>query len=97
MANRCEITGKRKLRGNRVSHANNKTPHYQLPNIQERALYIPELKTRFRVRVSTAGLRTLDKRGGLSRFVVETPAEALSPRLRQLRRAILSSKSSAIA
>lgn len=86
MANVCEITGKRKLRGNRVSHANNKTIHYQQPNIFERAIFIPELKRRVKLKLSTAGLRTLDKIGGLSRFLMQAEAESLSPRFRQLRK-----------
>lgn len=90
MANVCEITGKRKLRGNRVSHANNKTIHYQEPNIRERSLFVPELKQWVRIKVSSAGLRTLDKLGGLSRFLIKSEAIALSPRLRQLKKTLQS-------
>lgn len=89
MANICEITGKKQLRGNRVSHANNKTIHFQQPSVLDRALFVPELKSRFKVRISNAGLRTIDKVGGLSRYVVQSSPETLSPRLRQLRKVLL--------
>lgn len=96
MANICEITGKRKLRGNRVSHANNKSIHFQQPNIQHRAVFIPELGTTYRLKVSTSGLRTLDKVGGLSRFVVRADPETLSPRLRQLRKVLIAHAASPV-
>jgi len=89
MANTCEITGKKKLKGHRVSHANNKTIHFQQPNIQERRLYVPELGRKVKVNVSTNGLRTLDKVGGLTRFLIKAKPENLSQNLRNVRKLIL--------
>lgn len=89
MANTCEITGKKKLKGHRVSHANNKTIHYQQPNIHERRIFVPELGQRIKIRISSAGLRTLDKVGGLSRFVIRSKPQALSPTLRRLRKTLI--------
>ncbi len=89
MGKHCEITGKTRLGGHRVSHANNKTKHFQEPNIQTRSLYIPELDSRFKVKISTHGIKVLNKIGGLSRFVVKSDPEGLSPRLRGLRKSIL--------
>ena len=91
MANICEITGKRKLKGHRVSHANNKAIHFQQPNIQQRWILIPELGTRFKLNVSTRGLRTIDKYGGLARFIIKTKSDKLPPRLLKLKK-ILSTK-----
>lgn len=88
MACICEITGKRGLSGNTVSHANNKSRMKQYPNIQKRSFFIPELKVRFRVKVSNHGLRLLDKRGGLAQFVRSATMATLSPRLRRLRRSL---------
>lgn len=88
MANICEITGKRKLKGNRVSHANNKAIHFQQPNIQQRWILIPELGVRFKLNVSTRGLRTIDKFGGLARFVIKTENEKLAPRLLKLKKVL---------
>ena len=89
MANICDITGKKQLRGNRVSHANNKTIHFQQPSVLDRALFIPELKLYFKLRLSNAGLRNIDKAGGLSRYVIKADPETLSPRLRSLRKVLV--------
>ncbi len=89
MSNVCEITGKKRLRGNRVSHANNKSIHFQLPNIQIRKIYIPELKRSITLKLTTNGLRTLDKVGGLSRFVLKKDPTQLTPELRKIRKEII--------
>ncbi len=89
MGKHCEITGKARLRGNRVSHANNKTHHFQQPNIQTRSLFVPELGSHFKVKVSTRGLKILGKAGGLSIFLVSAAPEKLTPRLLRLRKTIL--------
>ena len=85
----CDIIGKKRLKGNRVSHANNKTIHFQQPNIQERRLFVPELGLSYRLRVSAAGLRTLDKFGGLAQFIRKTPPEKLSTKLKQIRKVLV--------
>lgn len=89
MANVCEVTGKRKLKGNRVSHANNKKIHFQQPNIQERRIFVPELGQKVSIKVSTSGLRNIDKAGGISRFLIKADPEKLSANLRQVRKLIL--------
>jgi large subunit ribosomal protein L28 len=63
MSQRCSITGKGPLSGNRVSHAHNKTRRRQLPNLQRKRIYVPELDRTIRVRISTRALRTIDKKG----------------------------------
>ena len=63
MSKVCQITGKKGLSGHRVSHANNKSNHVQQPNLQKKRIYVPELKRFVKVRLSTKGLKTLDKRG----------------------------------
>jgi large subunit ribosomal protein L28 len=89
MANVCEITGKTRYKVNRVSHANNKSKHYQQPNIQERRIYVPELGLKVKIKVSTSGLRTIDKHGGLSRYLVKAKPEKLSTSLRRLRKVLI--------
>ncbi len=66
MARRCALTGKKPLTGNRVSHSNRKTKRRQLPNIQSKRVYVPELGRSVRVRISTRALRTIDRKGLLS-------------------------------
>lgn len=63
MSRKCQLSGKKPLVGNRVSHANNKTKHRQLPNIQTRSIFVPELKRKVKLRISTRALRTIDKKG----------------------------------
>ena len=89
MANVCEVTGKRKLKGNRVSHANNKSIHFQQPNNQTRWILVPELGVRVKLNVSTRGLRTIDSDGSLARFVVKSNINKLSPRLLKLRKTLI--------
>ena len=66
MSQRCSITGKGPLSGNRVSHAHNKTRRRQLPNLQRKRIYVPELDRTIRVRLSTRAMRTIDKKGLLA-------------------------------
>ena len=63
MARRCGITGKGVMSGNNVSHANNKTRRRFLPNLQSRRFWSEGENRWIRLRVSNAGLRTIDKKG----------------------------------
>jgi large subunit ribosomal protein L28 len=60
---RSEITGKRRLRANNVSHSNMKTIRWQNVNVQRRRIFVPELKRFVSLKVTTADLRTIDKIG----------------------------------
>ncbi len=63
MARVCQVTGKKPMVGNNVSHANNKTKRRFLPNLQERRLWVESENRYVRLRLTNAGLRTIDKRG----------------------------------
>lgn len=63
MARVCEVTGKRPMVGNNVSHANNKTKRRFLPNLQSKRFWSEATNRWVRLRVSTAGLRMIDKTG----------------------------------
>ena len=63
MARVCQITGKKPIVGNHVSHANNRTKRRFLPNLQYRRFWIEGEKRWVRLRVTNAGLRTIDKKG----------------------------------
>ena len=63
MSKVCQITGKKGLNGHRVSHANNKSNHVQQPNLQKKRIYVAELNRYVKVRLSTKGLKVLDKKG----------------------------------
>ncbi|MFT4798107.1 MAG: large subunit ribosomal protein L28 [Candidatus Azotimanducaceae bacterium] len=63
MSKVCQVTGKRPVTGNNVSHANNKTRRRFLPNIHDHKFWL-ESENRFvKLRVSTKGMRIIDKRG----------------------------------
>ncbi len=63
MSRVCQVTGKRTVRGNNVSHANNKTRRNFLPNLHDRRFWIEGEKRWVKLRVSHAGLRIIDKKG----------------------------------
>lgn len=63
MAKVCPITGKRPLVGNNVSHANNKTRRRFLPNLQKRRLWLESEKRYITLRITTRGIRIIDKYG----------------------------------
>ena len=63
MSKVCQVTGKRPVTGNNVSHANNKTRRRFVPNIHDHKFWL-ESENRFvKLRVSTKGMRIIDKRG----------------------------------
>lgn len=63
MARQCQVTGKKGLKGHRVSHANNKSNHVQQANLQKKRIFVPELKRWVTVKLSTRALRTIDRNG----------------------------------
>ncbi len=63
MSRVCEVTGKRPMAGNNVSHANNKTKRRFIPNLQSRRFWIESESRWVRLRVSKKGLRIIDKNG----------------------------------
>ena len=63
MARVCQVTGKGPMVGNNVSHANNKTKRRFLPNLQYRRFWVETEKRWVRLRVTSAGLRLVDKIG----------------------------------
>jgi large subunit ribosomal protein L28 len=63
MARVCQVSGKAPMSGNNVSHANNKTKRRFLPNLQSRRFWLENENRFIRLRVSTAALRTIDKKG----------------------------------
>jgi large subunit ribosomal protein L28 len=63
MAKKCPVTGKGPMVGNNVSHANNKTKRRFLPNLQYKRFWLGSQKRFLRIRVSTRGMRIIDKYG----------------------------------
>ena len=63
MARVCQVTGKAPMVGHQVSHANNKTKRRFMPNLQYRRFWVKSENRWVRLRLTTAGLRTVDKVG----------------------------------
>jgi large subunit ribosomal protein L28 len=63
MSRVCQVTGKKPMKGNLVSHANNKTKRTFLPNLHFRRFWVESENRWIRLRVSTNALRTIDKNG----------------------------------
>ena len=63
MARVCQVTGKSPMVGHLVSHANNKTKRRFMPNLQYRRFWVESENRWVRLRLTTAGLRTVDKLG----------------------------------
>jgi large subunit ribosomal protein L28 len=85
MSRRCQITGKAVMSGNNVSHAENRTRRRFLPNIQETRIYSESLKRWVALKVTTAGLRTVEHKGGLDAFLTGTAKTKLDPKLRRIK------------
>ena len=89
MSRRCELTGKGRLTGHNVSHANNKTKRVYLPNLQNVTLMSEALQRPVRLRIAAAALRSVEHRGGIDAFLVKARDEELSIGARALKREIV--------
>ncbi len=63
MSRVCQVTGKRPMSGNNVSHANNKTKRRFLPNLHNHRFWVESEKRFVKLRVSSKGMRIIDKKG----------------------------------
>ena len=93
MSRRCELTGKGPMVGNNVSHANNKTKRRFLPNLQDVTLMSDALGRTFKLRISSAALRTVDHRGGLDAFLARAKDDQLSDGALKIKKDVLKAQS----
>ncbi len=73
MGRYCQVTGKKPVSGNNVSHANNKTRRRFLPNLQRKRYFLPDENRGITISVSAHGMKIIDKKG-LARVVAEMRA-----------------------
>lgn len=92
MTRRCELTGKQPLTGNLRSHAENKTKRKFRPNLVNVTLISEALDRKFKLRVSTHGLRSVEHRGGLDAFLLKSVDSHLSDRCKNLKHEILKTR-----
>lgn len=63
MSRVCQVTGRRVMSGNHVSHANNKNKRKFLPNLHKKRFWLPSEKRAVTIKVSAQGIRLIDKKG----------------------------------
>ena len=63
MSRVCQVTGKKPMAGNNVSHANNRTRRRFLPNLHNKRIWVESEKRYVKLRISQKGLRIIDKLG----------------------------------
>jgi large subunit ribosomal protein L28 len=95
MSRRCELTGKTRQIGHKVSHSNRKTKRRFLPNLLNVTLLSDALGRSVRLRISANALRTIDHRGGLDAFLLKAKNTDLSPRALELKRQIAKKRAAA--
>ncbi len=69
MARTCDLTGKRRLVANKVSHANNRTKTKKQVNLHSKKVFDPETNSIIKLKLSASAIRTLDKVGSISKYV----------------------------
>ena len=88
MSRVCELTGKGPMSGNTVSHANNKSRRRFLPNLNEVTMMSDVLGRSFSLRVSAAGIRSVDHRGGLDAYLAKAKDDELSINAQKIKKEI---------
>ena len=89
MSKKCELTGKIPLKGHKVSHSNNKTKRRFLPNLKKIKFKSEILNKSLRLKVSNAGVRSVDKKGSFDEFIKSAKTRNLSPRLKKIKKILL--------
>jgi large subunit ribosomal protein L28 len=95
MSRRCELTGKTRQIGNKVSHSNRKTKRRFLPNLMNVTLQSDALGRSVRMRISANALRSVDHRGGLDAFLLAAKDAVLSKHALEVKRAIVKKRAEA--
>lgn len=89
MARKCELSGVGPFTGNNVSHSNIKTRRRWLPNLKNKAFFVPELGKNMVLSLTSRSIRTVDKQGGITNALLKAKEENLSPRLKKVRSHII--------
>ena len=63
MANRCQITGKKPMTGNLVSHSMRHTKRRQMPNLQTKRIWVPEEGRFIKMKISTRAIKAISRNG----------------------------------
>ena len=88
MSKICEISGKKPMSGNNVSHAKNKTKRKFLPNLQNVKFFSKSLDKYITLKVSVRALKSVEKNGGLDDYLSKTNNRVLAPQAIAIKKSI---------
>ena len=86
MSRSCEITGKKHQTGHNVSHSNIKTKRRFMVNLNNVTLFSETLKRKFKFRIASSTLRTIDKLGGLDHYLSKTSSRILTDKALKIKK-----------
>ena len=89
MSKVCEISGKRPMTGNNVSHANNRTKRRFIPNLQNVKLYSGTLQKYINLNITIRTMKTVEKNGGLDSYLIKTSNKNLADTAIKIKKQIL--------
>ena len=92
MTMKCELTGKTFLTGNNVSHAKNRTKRRFLPNLQKSSMHSSILGKTLQFRVAASTIRTVEKKGGLDEFLLNSSNSHLTEKAQKLKLQLVQAK-----
>ena len=91
MSKVCEISGKKPMSGNNVSHANNRTKRRFIPNLQNVKLYSGTLQKYINLNITIRTMKTVEKNGGLDSNLIKTSNKNLAETAIKIKKQILKS------
>ena len=89
MSKVCEISGKKPMSGNNVSHANNRTKRRFIPNLQNVKLYSGTLQKDINLNITIRTMKTVEKNGGLDSYLIKTSNKNLADTALKIKKQIL--------
>ena len=89
MSKVCEISGKKPMTGNNVSHANNRTKRRFMPNLQNVKLYSGTLQKYINLNITVRTMKTVEKNGGLDSYLIKTSNKNLAETAIKIKKQIL--------
>ena len=89
MSKVCEISGKKPMTGNNVSHANNRTKRRFIPNLQNVKLYSEKLQKYINLNITIRTMKTVEKNGGLDSYLIKTSNKNLAETAIKIKKQIL--------
>ena len=89
MSKVCEISGKRPMTGNNVSHANNRTKRRFIPNLQNVKFYSGALQKYINLNITVKTMKTVEKNGGLDSYLIKTSNRNLADTALKIKKQIL--------